>query len=101
MSDGRRLAGLIGDEWAPLTREQMKAFSLISIETTPGDVLFFDSYAPHGSAPNLTDKQRRILYLTYNLAAVGDSRRRYFDDKRANYPPDIERLPGATYKFRV
>ena len=101
MSDGRRLAGLIGDEWAPLTREQMKDFSLRSIETAPGDVLFFDSYAPHASAPNLTDKQRRILYLTYNLAAAGDSRRRYFDDKRANYPPDVERLPGATYKFRV
>jgi hypothetical protein len=79
----------------------MKGFSLISIETDPGDVLFFDSFAPHASAPNLTEQQRRILYLTYNLTAAGDRRRRYFDDKRANYPPDIERLPGATYKFRV
>jgi hypothetical protein len=101
MGDGRRLSGLIGDEWSPLTPEQMKGFSLRSIETEPGDVLFFDSYAPHGSAPNLTDQQRRILYLTYNSAAAGDHRRRYFDEKRANFPPDIERLPGATYKFRV
>ena len=101
MSDGQRFAGLIGNEWEPLTPEQMKGFSLTSIETEPGDVLFFDSYAPHGSAANLTDQQRRILYLTYNLAAAGDHRRRYFDEKRANYPPDVERLPGATYKFRV
>jgi 2-aminoethylphosphonate dioxygenase len=101
MGDGQRLAGLIGDEWAPLTPEQMKSFSLTPVETRPGDVLFFDSYAPHASAPNLTREQRRILYLTYNLAAAGDHRRRYFDDKRANYPPDVERLPGATYKFRV
>jgi 2-aminoethylphosphonate dioxygenase len=101
MGDGPRLTSLIGDEWAPLRQDQMKGFSLISIETDPGDVLFFDSFAPHASAPNLTEQQRRILYLTYNLTAAGDRRRRYFDDKRANYPPDIERLPGATYKFRV
>jgi 2-aminoethylphosphonate dioxygenase len=101
MGDGPRLAGLIGDEWAPLRPEQMDGFSLKSIETKPGDVLFFDSYAPHASAANLTDQQRRILYLTYNLAAAGDSRRRYFDDKRSSFPPDIERRPGAVYKFRV
>ena len=67
----------------------------------PGDVLFFDSYAPHGSAPNLTDAQRRILYLTYNLASDGDHRRAYYAAKRASFPPDVEREPGRDYRFRV
>jgi len=101
MTTAPRQTQMIGAEWEPLTPEQMAAFDLISIPTEPGDVLFFDSYAPHASKPNLTDAQRRILYLTYNAASDGDHRRRYYDEKRANFPPDIERLPGAKYVFRV
>jgi hypothetical protein len=101
MTDAPRFAGLIGQEWTPLTAEEMASFSLISTPTEPGDVLFFDSYAPHASKPNLTDKARRILYLTYNLASDGDHRARYYAEKRANFPPDVERRPGETYTFRV
>ncbi len=101
MTDAPRFAGLIGEEWTPLTPEQMAAFSLIAVPTEPGDVLFFDSYAPHASKPNLTDKARRILYLTYNLEADGDHRARYYREKRANFPPDIERAAGVEYRFRV
>jgi hypothetical protein len=101
MTSAPRITTMVGEEWQPLTPEQMDAFALIPIPTEPGDVLFFDSYAPHASKPNLTAAQRRILYLTYNAAADGDHRRQYYDDKRASFPPDIERAPGATYKFRV
>jgi hypothetical protein len=101
MADAPRIAGMIGEEWKPLTADDMAAFSLVPVETEPGDVLFFDSYAPHGSAPNTTDQPRRILYLTYNAASHGDHRLQYFADKRANFPPDVERPPGMTYKFRV
>ena len=101
MADAPRLGGLIGEDWTPLTPAQMAAFTLVPVPTAPGDVLFFDSYAPHGSAPNLTDRGRRILYLTYNLASDGDHRARYYADKRASFPPDIEREPGREYKFRV
>jgi hypothetical protein len=79
----------------------MASFRLVPVSTEPGDVLFFDSYAPHASKPNLTGKARRILYLTYNRLADGDHRERYFAEKRANFPPDIEREPGKDYKFRV
>ena len=51
--------------------------------------------------PNLTDRPRRALYVTYNRAADGDHRARYFAEKRANFPPDIEREPGKEYRFRV
>ncbi len=101
MSDAPRYAGLIGQEWVPLTPEEMANFRLIPVETAPGDVLFFDSYAPHGSQPNLTGEQRRILYLTYNAACYGDHRAKYFADKRTNFPPEIEREAGKDYRFRV
>ena len=101
MADAPRLGGLIGEEWTPLTPEQMSAFSLVAVPGEPGDVLFFDSYAPHASKPNLTETRRRILYLTYNLASDGDHRRAYFAAKRASFPPDVEREAGKDYRFRV
>jgi hypothetical protein len=101
MPDCTRLDRMIGPEWAPLTEEHMKGIKLTPTPTEPGDVLFFDSYVPHGSKPNYSDSQRRILYLTYNRLSDGDHRVQYFADKRANFPPDVERAPGTTYKFRV
>lgn len=101
MADAPRFAGLIGEEWAPLTAQEMAGFALAPLPAQPGDVVFFDSYVPHASKPNLTDQPRRALYVTYNRAADGDHRARYFAEKRANFPPDIEREPGKEYKFRV
>ena len=101
MADTPRITRLIGAEWAPLSAERMAGLPLVSIPNEPGDVLFFDSYAPHASKPNLTDQARRLLYLTYNPVQDGDHRRRYFEDKRASFPPDIERIPGQAYRFRV
>ena len=101
LADCPRQVGMIGKEWEPLTPEQMSAFSLEPVETEPGDVLFFDSYAPHASRPNMSGEGRRLLYLTYNAANDGDHRKAYFADKRANFPPDIERPKGVEYKFRV
>ena len=101
MAEAARFVGLIGEEWAPLTAAQMASFALVAVPSEPGDVLFFDSYAPHASKPNRTDSDRRILYITYNAEADGDHRALYFAEKRSNFPPDVERKPGAEYKFRV
>jgi hypothetical protein len=101
MADAPRIGGMIGQEWAPLTPEEMSGFALKPLPAEPGDVVFFDSYAPHASKPNLTGSPRRALYVTYNRAADGDHRAKYFADKRAAFPPDIERAPGQEYRFRV
>jgi hypothetical protein len=101
MAAGPRLSKLIGPEWAPLTPDEMSGLSLAAVPTAPGDVLFFDSFAPHASKRNETADARRILYLTYNRQADGDHRDRYFADKRESFPPDIEREPGREYRFRV
>ncbi len=96
-----RPSGLVGREWSPLTAEELRPFELRAVPTRPGDVLFFDSFVPHASKPNFSGEQRRILYLTYNRAADGDQRAKYYADKRAGFPPDIERLPGVEYRYRV
>ncbi len=67
------------------------------LDLSPGSVAFFDSYIPHRSGPNRSDRPRRGLYVTYNRAADGDRRADYFADKRATFPPEIEREPGVDY----
>ncbi len=62
------------------------------VEVEPGDLVLFDSYAPHQSGTNTTDRARRALYLTYNARRHGDQRLRYYVDKQAEF----ERL-GPTF----
>jgi hypothetical protein len=98
---GSRFDRLIGEEWRPITLEEMAGIPLRPVPTQPGDIIFFDSFFPHASQANLTAERRRMLFSTYNRADHGDVRDQYHRDKRANYPPDIEREAGAKYKFRV
>ncbi len=98
MVSGRHRDGLIGEEWNPLDESTL---ALQPVPTLPGDVIFFDSYAPHASKANFTSQPRRLLYLTYNLASAGDHRAPYYADKHTAFPPDIEREAGANYVFRV
>jgi 2-aminoethylphosphonate dioxygenase len=98
---GQHRRGLLGPEWRPLEAGDMKGFKLERLPTAPGDVVFFDSYVPHGSQPNLSAQPRRVLYVTYNRLREGDHRARYFAEKRRDFPPDVERDPSKSYVFRV
>ncbi len=74
-TDGRgRIAPEVVDrlDWRPL-------------EVAPGDLVVFDSYAPHRSDTNRTDRSRRVLYLTYNARSKGDLRQTYYRDKLAEF----------------
>ncbi len=101
LAPGHNRRGLIGELWKPLTEQQLDGVTFEKVPTEPGDAIFFDSFAPHRSAANLSDERRRILYITYGRAAEGDHRESYFADKRKNFPPDIERDPNKTYAYKV
>ena len=98
---GHNKSGLIGEEFKPLTLEDMKNMDFKPIPTKPGDAAFFDCYAPHRSEPNMTNTPRRILLLTYNKLSDGDHREDYYIDKFKNYPPDIDRDSNKNYSFKV
>lgn len=55
------------------------------VEAHPGDLVFFDSYAPHYSGTNESARARRAFYLTYNAAADGDLRATYYADKESEF----------------
>ena len=101
LAAGHHRRGWIGERMQPLTAEQLRGVEFAPYPTEPGDVVCFDCFTPHQSAPNLTAHPRRNLYLTYNRADHGDWRTRYFADKRAAFPPDHERAPGTEYRFKV
>lgn len=93
-----RREGLAGPEWQPLDD---RALSFEFVETEPGDVVLFDSFVVHRSAPNRTSAPRRVIYATYNAARFGDAYDRYFADKQRAYPPEAERASGDVYRYRV
>lgn len=101
LAAGQHTRGLVGKPWEPLTEVDTNGMDFRPYPTTPGDVVFFDSFTPHASDPNNTSQPRRVLYVTYNKRAEGDHRVAYYADKRKNYPPDCEREPGKKYEFRV
>ena len=101
LAAGHNQCGLLGELWKPLTEANIKGMEFSPVLTKPGDAVFFDSYTPHRSGPNLTQHPRRVLYLTYNRRSQGDHRFQYYADKRQSYPPDIERELGKNYVFKV
>ena len=100
MVRGHHKSGL-AKSWEPLTEEDMQGMEFLPVPTDPGDVVFFDCYAPHASEANLSSKIRRIYYATYNRVSAGDHMDQYYADKHKNYPPDIDRQPDKEYVFRV
>jgi ectoine hydroxylase-related dioxygenase (phytanoyl-CoA dioxygenase family) len=41
------------------------------VETNPGDVILFHSFTPHRSGPNLSNRSRKQLFLTYSPSRNG------------------------------
>lgn len=77
------------------TEEERRSWQPLQLPA--GSVVFFDSYIPHRSRPNLSDTPRRALYITYNRASEGERRAEYFAQKRAVFPPECEREAGVDY----
>lgn len=98
VADGHHGEGLLPQaKDGTLDREWVDAQVWRAIEMRPGDLLFFDSYVPHRSGQNRSERPRRALYVTYNRASDGDYRSEYFARKRAAFPPECERVAGRDY----
>jgi hypothetical protein len=104
MSSGNYRKSLMTPEWQPLSHDDppySPAEEYQLIEADPGDVLFFDSYVPHGSPPNTSDRCRRNIYITFNRRSAGDLRARYYADKWASYPPNNLAEARDSTSYRV
>jgi len=55
------------------------------LQTSPVDLVVFDSFVPHFSGPNKSKKPRRAIFVTFNRASEGSLYDEYYADKRLNY----------------
>ena len=104
MCSGNYDKSLMSDEWTPLTMDDppyQPEDEYMLLEAQPGDVVFFDSYVPHGSPANTSEHKRRNIYLTFNKASDGDLRQQYYDDKWKSYPPNQVSTARTDTSFRV
>jgi hypothetical protein len=51
------------------------------VELRAGQTLWFHSRTPHQSGDNLSQRNRRALYPTYNALSEGDLRQEYYEEK--------------------
>ena len=88
---GSHKNGILPNNYGCLTDEVVNNLKWEKIETTPRDMLLFDSYTPHKSDINKSKHKRRIFYFTFNKEEEGSYYKDYFDKKRQVFPPDFER----------
>ena len=50
-----------------------------------GDFVFFSSSIPHRSNKNVTQRHRRLAYLTYNPLSQGDHHEAYYSAKKKSF----------------
>jgi len=62
--------------------EYFEKISWVALETSPRDLVIFDSFTPHYSKTNESDRSRRAMFFTHNRLREGEFRRAYFHAKR-------------------
>lgn len=63
-----------------------------------GQVLIFGSYLAHRSGANTSERDRKALYATYNVAREGDLHDEYYARRKVEYPPTHLRKPGEKFE---
>ena len=104
MCSGNYEKKLMTPEWTPLSMDDppyQPEDEYLLLEADPGDVVFFDSYVPHGSPANTSDRRRRNIYLTFNRISDGELRERYYQDKWKTYPPNQVATARQDASYRV
>ena len=82
VAPGRHREGVLPHDAGVIAADAEAAMAFVPALLQPGDVLLFDSFLPHRSAPNTTASWRRSAYLTFNRAAEGDLHAAYYAKKR-------------------
>jgi 2-aminoethylphosphonate dioxygenase len=56
----------------------------LALTTNAGDLVIFNSFVPHFSHPNRSNKPRRAMFLTMNRLYEGDFKKAYYRAKRSD-----------------
>jgi 2-aminoethylphosphonate dioxygenase len=68
-----------------IRRDIAAELSWHAVPTNPMDLIVFDSFVPHYSDANTSNRPRRAIFITFNRAAEGSFYDDYYTEKRLNY----------------
>ncbi|WP_261841877.1 phytanoyl-CoA dioxygenase family protein [Aliamphritea ceti] len=74
-----------GSSHGAIQQEVVDRIKWQPIVAKPGDVVIFDSYVPHYSEKNGSDKSRRAMFYTFNSLHFGDFYDDYYDMKHREF----------------
>ena len=95
-SPGNHKNGLMPDDGKGcIDREFAETLEWQPSPVPAGGAAFFDSFAPHYSKSNLSDKPRRALYVTYTKQSEGDLRGQYYTDRQDRLEKLKSEKPGT------
>ncbi|RZS74428.1 phytanoyl-CoA dioxygenase family protein [Pseudobacter ginsenosidimutans] len=80
IAPGEHKKGIMSEYMQPIEAAAAQALPFEKLETLPGDVIVFDGFAPHQSAPNFSAMGRSAILFTYNKAAEGNFRPQFMKD---------------------
>lgn len=88
LAEGRVILPYIegGKEHGSIEPQYAEKISWQALETSPRDLVIFNSFLPHYSEPNHSAASRRAMFFTYNKLQEGDHRQSYYYAKR--HDPD-------------
>lgn len=93
--------GRLREERGRIVADIVETLDWQAVDAEPGDVILFDSFAPHRSGTNQTDRPRRVWYLTYNARSKGDWRDRYYADKQAEFDAEGANFDGERARISI
>lgn len=71
-----------GSDHGSIQPEYSDKISWLALETSPCDLVLINSFVPHYSEPNKSEKPRRAMFFTNNKLREGDHRKAYYHMKR-------------------
>ena len=101
MSPKSHLLGRLSKLEKAIPLKKVKKLKWVKLISLPGDIVIFNDKTAHRSESNLSNKSRRMLFLTYNDVKYGNKIIKYFSDKIKNYPPNNLRKKNIKYNWKI
>ncbi|KAL5328080.1 hypothetical protein ACEPPN_005788 [Leptodophora sp. 'Broadleaf-Isolate-01'] len=80
-----------------ITPDWVASQNWIPVEMKAGEMMIFGSSLAHRSGPNVSSKDRRAVYATYNSKSEGDLHDAYYEKRAKLYPATHKRKEGVDY----
>ncbi len=98
---GNNSKKILGKKFKKLKVKDLNKPSFKNIPLKIGEIAMFNGYVPHMSKKNLSKKHRKQMYITYCVPLYKNIRKKYYEDKIKNFPPNSMRSKNKLYSYKI